>query len=236
MSDRPPPGDSVRVSDKSQLKWQLIEIGFQLVGGILCFTLLKRVMSHMDPMKQHKEGIQQVGGNHITCQNMRLTTELIQRTCTVLFQSKTALSKRLRRPELAKMNISEYEKMMADEVLDADEIEGGFDSIGGLEQEKRDVRVTLRFPWVCVHHVCDHNTGRSCYRSTSSWCCHSSGPTCSTSVVASWPRPRASCSMGHQALARRCSPRPSQRVSMHIRVIFTLNAPPVGRGTPLLDV
>lgn len=155
MSDRPPPGDSVRVSDKSQLKWQLIEIGFQLVGGILCFTLLKRVMSHMDPMKQHKEGIQQVGGNHITCQNMRLTTELIQRTCTVLFQSKTALSKRLRRPELAKMNISEYEKMMADEVLDADEIEGGFDSIGGLEQEKRDVSVTLLFPWVCVHHVCD---------------------------------------------------------------------------------
>jgi hypothetical protein len=78
MTDRPPPGDSVRVSDKSQLKWQLIEIGFQLVGGILCFTLLKRVMSHMDPMKQHKEGIQQVGCNHITCQNMRLTTELIQ--------------------------------------------------------------------------------------------------------------------------------------------------------------
>jgi hypothetical protein len=37
------------------------------------------------------------------------------------------------------MDLSEYERIIADEVLDPDQIEGGFDMIGGLQHEKREV-------------------------------------------------------------------------------------------------
>lgn len=49
------------------------------------------------------------------------------------------------------MDLSEYEKMIADETLDPDQIEGGFDMIGGLEQEKKEVRVVAT--WLIKGHL-----------------------------------------------------------------------------------
>ena len=37
------------------------------------------------------------------------------------------------------MDLSEYERMIAEEVLDPEQLEGGFDTIGGLEDAKREV-------------------------------------------------------------------------------------------------
>lgn len=54
-------------------------------------------------------------------------------------QAKEALDKKLNRPEVKRMDLSEYERMIAEEVLDPEQLEGGFDTIGGLEQAKREV-------------------------------------------------------------------------------------------------
>lgn len=40
---------------------------------------------------------------------------------------------------MKRMDLSEYERMIAEEVLDPEQLEGGFDTIGGLEQAKREV-------------------------------------------------------------------------------------------------
>lgn len=37
------------------------------------------------------------------------------------------------------MDLTPYERLIADEVLDPDQLEGGFDTIGGLEQQKREI-------------------------------------------------------------------------------------------------
>lgn len=54
-------------------------------------------------------------------------------------QAKEALEKKLNRPEVKRMDLSEYERMIAEEVLDPEQLEGGFDTIGGLEDAKREV-------------------------------------------------------------------------------------------------
>lgn len=59
-------------------------------------------------------------------------------------QAKEALEKKLNRPEIKRVDLSEYERMIAEEVLDPEQLEGGFDTIGGLEEAKREVNT------VCV--------------------------------------------------------------------------------------
>ena len=54
-------------------------------------------------------------------------------------QTKEALAKKLNRPDIARMDLTPYERLIADEVLDPDQLEGGFDTIGGLEQQKREI-------------------------------------------------------------------------------------------------
>jgi len=54
-------------------------------------------------------------------------------------QTKEALAKKLNRPNIARMDLTPYERLIADEVLDPDQLEGGFDTIGGLEQQKREI-------------------------------------------------------------------------------------------------
>lgn len=54
-------------------------------------------------------------------------------------QTKEALAKKLNRPDIARMDLTPYERMIADEVLDPDQLEGGFDTIGGLEQQKQEI-------------------------------------------------------------------------------------------------
>ena len=46
------------------------------------------------------------------------------------------------------MDLSEYERMIAEEVLDPEQLEGGFDTIGGLEQAKREVCVCAGMPLI----------------------------------------------------------------------------------------
>lgn len=37
------------------------------------------------------------------------------------------------------LTLTEYEKIVAQEIIDPDHIDGGFDAIGGLDEQKREV-------------------------------------------------------------------------------------------------
>lgn len=82
--------------------------------------------------------------------------------CNVAWQTKQALAEKLNRPEIMRADLSEYEKVMADEVLDPSQIETGFDDIGGLEQEKKEVIRHTTQPWQqasASHVVCSVTRG-----------------------------------------------------------------------------
>lgn len=54
-------------------------------------------------------------------------------------QAKEGLVHKVKHLKIEQLELNDYERMLVEEVLDPDHIEGGFDMVGGLEDTKREV-------------------------------------------------------------------------------------------------